>query len=153
MLKTGIPKKTKITYTDTAIKKYRPINPNRLASGTRVLEGSTWAVAARATASSALFSHRKLTHASRAPIMTPAPTRMENRKHPPAEAIPPSTRVRRAMHRSGRAYGPKPTVPITTLSEPPQNVTNARVKTYSPKNEHEYGLGVQQSGKEETEEA
>src|SRR6266849_4535528 len=29
MLKIGIPKKTKITYTDTAIKKYRPINANR----------------------------------------------------------------------------------------------------------------------------
>src|SRR6267143_1536039 len=151
--KTGILKKIKITYTDTAIKKYRPINPNRFASGTRALEGSAWAVAARATASRALFSHRKLTHASSAPIRTPAPTRMENRKHPPAEAIPPRTRVRRAMRRSVSAYGPKSTVPITTLSEPPQNVTNTCVKTHSTKNKHENGLGVQPSVKQVAEEA
>src|SRR3981189_1305693 len=148
MLKTGIPNKTKITYTDTAIKKYRPINPKTLASGTRVLEGSTWAVAARATASRALFSHRKLTHASSAPIRTPPPTRMKKKNPPPAEAIPPSTRVRRAMRRSVSAYGPKSTVPITTLSEPPQNVTNTCVKTHSTKNEHENGLSVQPSVKQ-----
>src|SRR5467141_2996072 len=145
MLKTGILKKIKITYTDTAIKKYRPINPNRLASGTRALEGSAWAVAARAKVSRALFSHRKLTHASSAPIRTPAPTRMEYRKLPPADAIPPSTRVRRAMRRSVSVYGPKSTVPIATLREPPQNITNARVKTNPAEYEHQDGLGVQPS--------
>jgi hypothetical protein len=57
------------------------------------------------------------------------------------------------MRRSVSAYGPKSTVPITTLSESPQNVTNARVKTHSTKNEHENGLGVQPSVKQVAEEA
>jgi hypothetical protein len=136
MLKMGILRKIKIAYTDTAIKKYRPINPNRLPIGTRTLENSFFAVAARATVSRALFSHRKLIQASNAPIRIPAPIRMENKKHAPTDAIPPNTRVRRAMRRSVNAYGATSTVSIATPREPPQNITNARVKTQPAKNEH-----------------
>jgi hypothetical protein len=78
---------------------------------------------------------------------------MENRKHPLADAIPPSTRVRRAMRRSVSAYGPKSTVPIATLSEPAQNVTNACVKTNPTKNEHQNGFSVQPSVEKVAEEA
>jgi len=119
----------------------------------RALECSAWTVAARVTVSKALFSHRKLTHASNAPIKTPAPTRMENRKYAPADATAPSKRVKRAMRRSVRAYGATSTVSIATPREPPQNVTNARVKTHSTKYEHQNRLGVQPSVQEVAEQA
>jgi hypothetical protein len=77
---------------------------------------------------------------------------MENRKHAPADAIPPSKRVRRAIRRSVSAYGAASTVSITTPRESPQNVTNARVKTHATQYQHQNGLGVQPPVKQITEE-
>src|SRR5258706_14741958 len=153
MLKMGIPRKIKITYTDTASNKYRPMRPNTLPSGTRALEGSACAVAARVTVSRALFNQRKLTHASNAPIRTPVPPRIENNKHAPAAAIAPSRRVRRAMRRSVSAYGASSTISIAAPREPPQNVTHARVKTNATKNKHQNGFGVQPAVKQVAERA
>src|ERR1700686_2559238 len=95
--------------------------------------------------SRALFSHRKLAHARNAPIRTPAPTRIENRKYAPTDAMPPSMRVKCAIRRSVSAYGAISTVSIATPREPPQNVTTARVKTHATKDEHQNRLGVQPS--------
>src|SRR5258706_7915072 len=153
MLKMGIPRKIKITYTDTASNKYRPIRPNPLHSGTRALDASDCAVAARVTVSRPLFSQRKLTHARNAPIRTPAPIQIENKKHAPAAAIAPSRRVRRAMRRSVSAYGESSTISIAAPREPPQHIAHARVKTHATKNEHQNGLGVQPAVKQITEHA
>src|SRR6202166_3857231 len=81
--------------------------------GTRASGDPACAVDARVTEVMARSSQRKLIQASSAPMSTPAPTRSENRKPAPTDAIPPTIRVNRAIRRSVNSYCAAPAVSIS----------------------------------------